>query len=65
MKAVVERRRRNHVYGKNETTKIFSQDEVTESGYARGFSCERDMLTVDSQRSTVPVCDRKNCDRVL
>ena len=59
MKTVVERGRRNYVYGVNETTKIFSQDKVTESGSARGSSWERDTLTIDSRRSTMPVCDRK------
>ena len=65
MKAVSERGRRNHVYGVNETTKIFSQDKVTESGSALESSRERDTLTVDSRRSTMPVYDRKNCDHVL
>lgn len=58
MKTVVERGRRNYVYGVNETTKNFNQDKVTESGSACGSSWERGTLTVDSRRSTMPVCDR-------
>jgi len=65
VKAVVKRGRRNHVYGVNETMNIFNQDKMTELGTARGSSWESDTLTVDSRRSAMPVCDRKNCDRVL